>query len=177
MDAGSTSWIIGRFGPVVASSATGRVAVRAARLVGGWLSELRTIERIVARDGDRRLAVREPRITFEMLAPIVATSRVAVAIANAWGRLDAAARGSHTAAIADNAFAQLRTVHPATIVQCGAIVVAVASVTNIIMLLGVQRYSFPGHAVLFLPVVAAIVALVALLLSADIARGWLQRRR
>lgn len=177
MDVSSSSWFVSRFGPAVASSATGRVAARAARQMGRWFSALREIERIVARDGDRRLAVREPSITFEMLAPVAGTSRVALAIANAWGRLDAAARGSHTAAVVDDACARLRALHPATIVRCAAIVVAVASITNISMLLVVERYSFPGHAVLFLPVVTGMVALVALVLSADIARGWLQRRR
>jgi hypothetical protein len=139
---------------------------------GSWFVR---VESLAAAEGDRRLRRREPLLTFDTFEPLLQDSRVV-----AWVRrlVDLLFRDAVDARIAmvPSRVTRMFPSTPAAVVAYGAWLIAVAALTHLMMLLFVERYHFPSRTALVLPIVTAVVALVAIPLSAGIARAIADRR-
>jgi hypothetical protein len=114
---------------------------------------------------------REAPLTFEMIAPAVRESRIIRFAVSGWNAFDAAFRQSRLQTVVHEAQAIVRAAGPGTLTAQCAWIVATAAATNLFMLLVVERYHFPRRTALILPALVAVLAIVAYVLSADIARA------
>jgi hypothetical protein len=119
---------------------------------------------------------REPPLTFDTIAPVLAQSRVFGFVGRLLDRLASAADGAATVALALRAV-RLGGGDPARVFASAAWLTAIAAMTHIAMLLFVERYHFPSRAALVLPAVVAVLAIAAVWFTGDISRALEDRRR
>ncbi len=119
---------------------------------------------------------RAPLLTFEMVAPLVREGWMARGCQRLWRHAVTAATASRVAAFVSEAVARIKTLEPAVRVAQGAWMVAIAAVTNLVMLTVVEQYHFPRRTALVFPAVVAVAALLVFAMSPDIARAAADKR-
>jgi hypothetical protein len=161
---------------VIGESATARLSQRVARQLGRAATRVQRAEHAVAIVGDRALQRRDAPFSFAHVAPLVAQSRLAGGIAQAWRRLMTAVMDSDTAAVVRRAVAVSARVPLEDRVRRGAAAVAIAAVTHVLLLVLAQPYPYPSRAALFLPITTAIVASLVAVMSRAVAHAITDRR-
>lgn len=117
-----------------------------------------------------------PLLTFDMVTPLVRDGWIARWCQWLWRHVVTAAAASQVAASLSRAAARIRSLEPAVRVAQGAWMVAIAAVTNLLMLTVVERYHFPRRTALVLPAIVAVAALLVFAASPEIARAAADKR-
>ena len=119
---------------------------------------------------------RAPLLTFAMVAPSVRGAWIGRWSQRLWIRIVAAATASRVAAEVSRALDRFRMLAPAArIAQC-AWLVAIAALTNLMLLTVVEQYHFPRRTALVLPAVVAVAAVVVIVMSSGVARALADKR-
>jgi hypothetical protein len=124
-------------------------------------------------------AARQPRaplLTFSMVAPSVRDGWIGRFGQWLWRRTLTAATASRAAAALSGAIGRLQSFDLALRIALGAAVIAIAALTNLVMLTVVERYHFPRRTTLVLPVVIAVAALAVVAMKGEVARAAEDKR-
>ena len=117
-----------------------------------------------------------PRLTFEMMAPVVNGSRLAATVRWLSLRTWHAVEHSRAAKAVDAVFGAWRAADPKTTVGLLAAVAVVASVAHLFMVLAVERYHYPRQTALALPMVIGMAGAMVWRYRAQVARAIEERR-
>jgi hypothetical protein len=138
---------------------------RVLELLRGWLKPAVTPR-----------APRDPVLTFDMVAPPVREAWIGRCGVWVWHRVETAAGSSRVAAAIAGALARLQASEPAARIARTAWVMAIAALTNLLMLAAVERYHFPRRTALVFPLIVAIAAVLVGAMSPEIARAARDKR-